>query len=115
MILFIFGCAGSLLRCIGFPRVAANGGCSSLRCVSFSFRGLLLLGSTGSRALRLNGSGSWAELPLSIQHLPRPGVKPKSASLAGGFLTPREAQFCLLNIMSVETYSLYAFVYFSSK
>ena len=66
----------------------------------------------GSRALRLNGSGPWAELPLSIQHLPRPGVNPESASLAGGFLTPKEAQFCLLNITSVKTYSLYAFVYF---
>ena len=39
---FIFGCAGSLFLCAGF-----------LQCMIFSLRWLLLLWSTGSRALRL--------------------------------------------------------------
>ena len=47
--LFIFGCVGSLLLHAGFSLVAASGGYSSVRCVGFSLRWLLLLQSTGSR------------------------------------------------------------------
>ena len=48
LILFSFGCSGSsLLR--GFSLVAASRGYSSLRCVGFSSRWLLLFWSTGSR------------------------------------------------------------------
>ena len=70
----------------GFSLVAANGGCSSLWSVSSSFWGLLLLGSTGSRALRLNGSSAWAYAP---QHTASSQIRDHtvSASLEGGFLT----------------------------
>ena len=37
----------------GLSLVAVSGGCSSLRCVGFSLRWLLLLQSTGSRVPRL--------------------------------------------------------------
>ena len=46
--LFIFGCVG-FIAARGLSLVAASGGCSSLRCVGFSLRWLLLLWSTGSR------------------------------------------------------------------
>ena len=43
----------SLRGCTGFSVVAASEGYSSLWCMGFSLRWLLLLRSTGSRALRL--------------------------------------------------------------
>ena len=46
--LFIFGCVVSSLLC-GLSLVAASGGYSSLWCMGFSSRWLLLLQSTGSR------------------------------------------------------------------
>ena len=47
------------------------------------------LSSCGSRALerRLSSCGTRDQLPRSIQDLPRPGIKPVSPALAGGFLT----------------------------
>ena len=79
--------------------VAASGGYSSLRCVGFSLRWLLLLRSTdsrrggfsscGLRALerRLSSCGEQALLLRSTWDLPRPGLEPVSPALAGGFLT----------------------------
>ena len=44
----------------GFSLVAASGGYSSLQCVGFSLRWLLLLQSTGSRCEGFSSCGSWA-------------------------------------------------------
>ena len=44
----------------GLSLVAANGGYSSLRCVGFSLRWLLLLRSTGSRHVGFSSCGAWA-------------------------------------------------------
>ena len=41
--------------------VAASGGCSSLWCVGFSLRWLLLLWSTGSRRTGFSSCGTWAQ------------------------------------------------------
>ena len=43
----------------GLSLVAASGGCSSLWCVGFSLRWLLLLWSTGSRHLGFSSCGLW--------------------------------------------------------
>ena len=85
--LFIFGCAGSLLLCMGFLQ---------LRCMGFSLQWILLLQSTGCRALELQelqhvGSGVVAHrlscpVPCGIL-VPGPGIEPTSSALAGGFLT----------------------------
>ena len=57
--LFIFGCVGSsLLR--GLSLVVESEGYSSLRCVGFSLRWLLLLRSTGSRRMGFSSCGSQA-------------------------------------------------------
>ena len=69
--LFIyFRCVGSLLLHHGLSLVAVSGGYFSLRCTGFSLRWLLLLRSTGARAVGtwaavvvargLSGCGSWA-------------------------------------------------------
>ena len=79
--------------------VAVSGGYSSLRCVGFSLRWLLLLRSTGSRHAGFSRCGSRAlEHRLSsywrtglaaprMWDLPGPGLEPVSPALAGGFLT----------------------------
>ena len=45
----------------GLSLVAASGGYSSLRCVGFSLRWLLLLQSTGSRHVGFSSCGTWAQ------------------------------------------------------
>ena len=47
----------------GLSLVVASGGCSSLRCASFSLRGLLLLQSSGSRRTGFSSCGS-----LTLEH-----------------------------------------------
>ena len=59
-ILFIFGCFGSSLLCVGFSLFAASGGYSSLRCMGLSLRWLLLLRSMGSRRAGFSSCGSRA-------------------------------------------------------
>ena len=44
---FIFGCIGSSLLCAGFSLVAESGGYSSLQCVGFSSRWLLIVAEHG--------------------------------------------------------------------
>ena len=68
-------------------------------CAGFSLWGLLLLQSTGSRRAgfssggsralehRLSSCGAWAGLLRSMWDLPRPGLEPVSAALAGRFST----------------------------
>ena len=62
--LFIFGCVGSSLLCVGFSLgfslVAESRGYSSLQCVGFSLQWLLLLRSTGSRRAGFSSCGSRA-------------------------------------------------------
>ena len=57
------------------------------------------LSSCGLRALelRLSSCGTWAQLLHGMWDLPRPGLKPVSPALAGGFLTtapPGKSLFC---------------------
>ena len=56
LIYFSFGCVGSSLLCV-FSLVAASGGYSSLRCLGFSLRWLLLLQSMGSRHTGFSSCG----------------------------------------------------------
>ena len=79
--------------------VAASGGYSSLQCVGFSLRWLLLLQSMGSRhagfhscgsralECRLSSCGARASLLHGLWELPRLGLEPLSPASAGGFLT----------------------------
>ena len=72
---------------------------SSLQCAGLSLQWLLLLRSWGSRSLgfsscglwapehRPSSCGAWAQLLRSMWDPPRPGLKPVSPALAGGFLT----------------------------
>ena len=74
-------------------------GYSSLRCVGFSLRWLLLLRNTGSRCAgfsscgtralehRLSSCGARALLLRSMWDFPGPGLEPVFPALAGGFLT----------------------------
>ena len=71
----------------GLSLVAASGGYSSLRCVGFSLRWLLLLQSTGSRHTGFSSCGARASLFHGMWDLPGPGFEPVSPALAGGFLT----------------------------
>ena len=59
--LFIFGCIGSLLLHVGFLLVVASRGYSLLRCMGFSLRWLLLLGSVGSRHADFSSCGTRAQ------------------------------------------------------
>ena len=59
--LFIFGCFGSSLLCEGFSLVAARWGYSSLQCMGFSLRWLLLLQSTGPRRMGFSSCGTRAQ------------------------------------------------------
>ena len=101
----------------GLSLVAASGGYSWLRCMGFSLQWLLLLrcmgfslqwllllrstgsmhvgfSSCGSQALehRLSSCGPRAQLLRGMWDPPRPGLKPVSPALAGGFLTTAPPQ-----------------------
>ena len=73
----------------GLSLVAASRGYSLLWCACFSPWWLLLFQSTGSRRVGFSSCGSWASERVlrSMWDLPRPGLKPVSPALAGGFLT----------------------------
>ena len=60
---------------------------SLLRCAGFSLRWPLLLRSTGSRHVGFSSCGTQALLLRGMWDLPRPGLEPVSAALAGRFLT----------------------------
>ena len=51
------------------------------RCTGFSSYGTWVL------ERRLSSCGTWALLLRGMWDLPRPGIKPESPALAGGFLT----------------------------
>ena len=60
--LFIyFGLCWVFVAARGLSLVAGSGGYSSLRCVGFSLRWLLLLWSTGSRSAGFSSCGTWAQ------------------------------------------------------
>ena len=99
----------------GLSLVGASGRYSSSPCAGFSFRCFLLLWSMGSRRVgfsscgsralerRLSNCGTWAWLLRGMWDLPRPGLKPMSPALAGGFLTtapPGKSQIDILTILS---------------
>ena len=93
----------------GVSLVGARRGYSSLRCVVFSLRWLLLLRSMGSRCAgfsscgtralerRLSSCGAWAYLLHGLWDLPGPGLEHVSPALAGGFSTtapPGKSSLC---------------------
>ena len=96
---FFFRLHWVFVAACGLSLVAASRGYSLLWCAGFSLQWLFLLqrmgsrhagfSSCGLRALerRLCSCGSWASLLRSMWDLPRPGIKPMSPALAGGFLT----------------------------
>ena len=47
-------------------------------------------------ALRLNSCGTWAWLLQGMWNLPRPGIKPVSPTLAGGFLSTAPSRKSLI-------------------
>ena len=71
----------------GLSLLAVSGSYSSLRCVGFSLRWLLLWRSMGSRHGGFRSCGSRSQLLRSMWDLPRPGLEPLPPALAGGFLT----------------------------
>ena len=71
----------------GLSLVAASGGYSSLWCVGLSLWWFLLLRSMGSRHMGFSSCGPRSQLLHGMWDLPRPGIKPVSPELAGGFLT----------------------------
>ena len=99
--LFIFACSWISVAVCGLSLVAASRGYSSCgtrasRCGGFSCCGARAsvvvvrgLSSCGSWALerRLSSCGARALLLCGMWDLPRPGLKPASPTLAGGFLT----------------------------
>ena len=104
--LFIFGCIGSLLLCVGFVQLRGAGatlgcGVQAFHCGGFSCCGAQALGtqtsvvvvcglsSCGTQALdcRLSSCGAWAQLLHGVWDLPRPGLESVSPALAGIFLT----------------------------
>ena len=130
---FLFGCIGSSLLSAGFLQLRRVGGYSSLWCVGFSLRWLLLLWSMGCRctasvavARGLSSCGSWAlerrlssrgtlaQLLHGMWNLPGPGVEPMSPALAGGFLTTaptgKSSNFLLI---SCNIYFLFQILHFS--
>ena len=94
LFIYLFWLCWVFLAAGGLSLVVASGGYSSLRCVGFSLRWLLLLRSTGSsscgsRAVehRLSSCGARAQLLRGMWDLPRPGLEPVSPALAGGLST----------------------------
>ena len=104
--LFIFGCVGSSLLCVGFLQlqrveVTLHCGAGASHCGAFSCYRAQGLGARASVvvARQLSSCGSWvlerrlstcgarAQLLRGMQDLPGPGLKPMSPALAGGFLT----------------------------
>ena len=104
--LFILGCFGSLLLCVGFLQLRRAG--STLHCGArasyrggFSCCGAWGLGARASvdaarelsscgswtLELRLISCGAWAQLLCVMGALPGPGLEPMSPALAGRFLT----------------------------
>ena len=60
LFIYLWLCWVFLAAC-GLSLVAASGGYSSLRCVGFSLRWLLLFQSTGSRHVGFSSCGTWAQ------------------------------------------------------
>ena len=98
LLLFIWLLLG-LCCCAGFSLAEVVRGYTWLRCTSFSLQVLLLfqsqaLGLAGFRSYgaqarepRLSRCDTQARLLPGMWDLPRPGIKPISPALAGGFFT----------------------------
>ena len=117
--LFIYGCVGSSLLRVSFLQLRGagtifHGSAQASPCCGFFCCGAQALGmrasvvvacglsSCGLRALehRLSSCGTRAQLLHGMRDLPRPGIKPMYAALAGGFLTtvpPGKSHICILN------------------
>ena len=96
--LFIFGCIGSFLPCVGFIQLrqawaTLHWGARASRCGGFSLQSMgsrhAGFSSCGSRALecRLSSCGARAQLLHSMWDLPGLGIEPVSPALAGRFLS----------------------------
>ena len=75
--LFIFGCVGSSL----LAQASSSWGVRVSHCSGFPFA------EHKPWSVGFGGCGTWADLPLDVWNLPRPGIKPMSPALAGRFLT----------------------------
>ena len=81
IIYFIFGCAGSLLLCVGFLQLQRAGAALQLWCAAFLQRQLLLLWCMG-----FSSRGAQVQLLSGMWDLPGPGIKPLSPVLTDEFL-----------------------------
>ena len=79
-LLFIFGCTGSSIACRGFSSWGERELLFVVVC------GVLLLRRTGSGHEGFSSCDTGALLLQGMWNLPRPGIKPMSPALAGGFL-----------------------------
>ena len=85
--LFTFGLHWVITAVRGFSLVLVSRGSSSLCCMGFLLRWLLLLQSTVSKFRGFSSCGTWALVACSIWNLPGPGIKLMSPALADGFLS----------------------------
>ena len=103
--------------------VAVSRGYSLLWCISFSWRWLLLLWSTGSRLMGLSrcstqalralhqpsSFGAWPLATRCLWNLPEPEIEPMFPVLAGRFLSmvpPEESTKVILKCAPLRTISL---------
>ena len=87
LILFIYGCVGSLFLCDGFLS-----SCGKWGPLFIAVRGPLTIAASPVaehrlQTRRLSNCGSRAQLLRGMWDLPRPGIEPVSPALAGRFST----------------------------
>ena len=110
-------CVGSSLLRAGFVQLQRAGatlrcGAQASHCGGFSCCGAWALGMQDSvaAARMLSSCGARAQLLRGMWDSPRPGIKPVSPALAGGFLTtapPGKSQTLSLLICTVIKHALY--------
>ena len=93
-----FGCDRVFVAACKLSLVMVSRGYSSLSCVDFSLRRLLLFWSTACRCSGFSSCSMWvlecclsscgAQLLCSMWDLPGPRIQLVSLTLQGGFLTP---------------------------
>ena len=102
LLFFIFGCAGSLLLCMGFLQLRQAGATYSVVEVDgLLIAWLLLLRSMGFRAHCLSSCGTWTQLPWAMWNLPGPGIRSVSPALAGGCSTTGPPGISLFSVFLV--------------
>ena len=122
-ILFFFWLPWVFIAACRLSLVAVSRGYSLLWCISFSWRWLLLLWSTGSRLMGLSrcstqalralhqpsSFGAWPLVARCLWNLPEPEIEPMFPVLAGRFLStvpPEESTKVILKCAPLRTISL---------